>query len=193
MNSKKLFDEFGFSPDEGHNYLLNQYHKSQNHLLATMKLTQHTAKHLRDIHFGGNWSTVNFKDVLSDVTWTEATAQYDDFNSIAVLTFHSTYYVRALRDVLEGNPLNAKDEWSFLCPEITSEEDWIRMQEIAWDNAKKGAILIEKLSVEAMEDDFTDEKYGSYFRNIHGIIEHLHYHLGQIVILKRIIRKSLSV
>lgn len=158
-----------------------------------MELNQQIAKQLRAVHFGGNWTDVYFKATLSDVTWTEATAQYEDFNSIAVLTFHSTYYVRALREVLEGNPLNAKDEWSFLCPEITSEEDWIRMQEIAWDNAKKVAILIEKLSVEAMEDDFMDEKYGSYFRNIHGIIEHLNYHLGQIVILKRIIRKSLSV
>lgn len=153
-----------------------------------MKIIQQTAKQFRAVHFGGNWTSVNLKAVLSDVTWTEATTQLDDFNSIAALTFHTTYYVRALREALEGRPLNAKDEWSFQCPEITSDEIWKRMQEKAWNDAEKAASLIEKLSIEALEADFTDQKYGSYYQNIHGIIEHLHYHLGQIIILKRLIR-----
>ncbi len=154
-----------------------------------MTITQQTAKHLRDIHFGGNWTTINLKDVLSDLTWEEASIQVDDFNSIATLTYHTTYYVSALLDVLEGNPLNAKDELSFLCPEITSESDWKSIQDGAWEKAEKTASLIEKLAVEQLKVDFTDKKYGSFYRNIHGIIEHLHYHLGQIVILKQIIRK----
>jgi len=30
-------------------------------------------------------------------------------------------------------------------------------------------------------------KYGNYFRNIVGVIEHIHYHLGQIVLIKKIL------
>jgi hypothetical protein len=30
-----------------------------------------------------------------------------------------------------------------------------------------------------------EEKYGSVLRNIMGVIEHTHYHLGQIVLLKK--------
>ena len=155
-----------------------------------MIFSQLTAKHLHDIHFGGNWTTINLKEVLSEVTWEEATTQVDDFNSIATLTYHTTYYVSALLDVLEGNPLNAKDELSFKCPKISSESDWKSIQDTAWKNAEKTVSLIEKLTVEQLEMDFTDEKYGSFYRNIHGIIEHLHYHLGQIVMLKRLIRKT---
>lgn len=155
-----------------------------------MTITQQTAKHLREVHFGGNWTTTNLKDVLVDVTWKEATTQIDNFNSIATLTFHTTYYISALLDVLEGKSLNAKDELSFLCPLITNESDWKSLQDKAWDNAEKAASLIEKLVVEQLEVDFTDKKYGSFYRNIHGIIEHLHYHLGQIVILKRMIQKT---
>jgi hypothetical protein len=33
--------------------------------------------------------------------------------------------------------------------------------------------------------DFDDGKYGTVLRNILGLIEHTHYHLGQIVILKK--------
>jgi hypothetical protein len=65
---------------------------------------------------------------------------------------------------------------------ITNESDWKLLQD-------KAASLIEQLEVEQLEVDFPDKKYGSFYRNIHGIIEPLHYHLGQIVILKRIIRK----
>lgn len=102
-----------------------------------MTITQQTAKHLRDIHFGGNWTTTNLKDVLSDLTWEEASIQVDDFNSISTLTYHTTYYVSALLDVLEENPLNAKDELSFLCPEITSESDWKSIQDGAWEKQKR--------------------------------------------------------
>ena len=155
-----------------------------------MSLTKQTAKHLRDIHFGGNWTTTNLKDVLSDVSWKEATAKIDTFNTIAILTYHTTYYVDALLEVLKGKELTSKDELSFHCPEILCESDWQRIQNLAWDNAEKASKMIEKLTDEQLKDDFTDEKYGSYYRNIHGIIEHLHYHLGQIVILKKLIRKN---
>jgi hypothetical protein len=154
-----------------------------------MTLTQQTAKHLRDIHFGGNWTTTNLKDVLSDVSWKEATTQIDEFNTIAVLTYHTTYYINALLDVLEGKALTSKDELSFLCPQLSSEFEWQNIQRSAWDNVEKAAVLIEGFSDEKLKEDFTDEKYGSYYRNIHGIIEHMHYHLGQIVILKRLVRK----
>ena len=56
-----------------------------------MPLTTQLAKHLRDIHFGGNWATVNMKDSLADVTWQQATTPVFDFNTIAVLTYHTGY------------------------------------------------------------------------------------------------------
>ena len=34
---------------------------------------------------------------------------------------------------------------------------------------------------------FFDEKYGTYLRNIEGVIEHSYYHLGQISLLKKMI------
>ncbi|MDG1331719.1 MAG: hypothetical protein P8P74_05275 [Crocinitomicaceae bacterium] len=92
-------------------------------------------------------------------------------------------------DVLNGKALTSKDELSFLCPEISSDADWQKIQNTAWKNAEGAALLIEGLPEDQLKEAFTDEKYGSYFRNIHGMIEHMHYHLGQIVILKRLIRK----
>lgn len=152
-------------------------------------LTQQLAKHLRDIHFGGNWTCTNMRDTLKDITWQQALTKVYDMNTIATLTCHTTYYVRVLLDVLEGRPLVAKDEYSFDVPPISSAHDWEQLLEFAWQRAEQAAQLLEKLPDSVLLKPFTDEKYGNYYRNIQGNIEHMHYHLGQIVIIKKLLMK----
>ncbi|MES2560171.1 MAG: DinB family protein [Bacteroidota bacterium] len=154
-----------------------------------MSLTQNIAKHLRDIHFGGNWTVSCMKDALTGLTWEQASTKVYDFNTIAVLTYHTTYYVAALLEVLQGKPLNAKDEYSFNLPPIRSQHDWEQLLDKAWMQAEQAAQLIEKLPDSQLLENFTDEKYGNYYRNIQGNIEHMHYHLGQIVLIKKIVLK----
>ena len=146
------------------------------------------AKHFRDVHFGGNWTCSNLRDHLKDVSWAEATTKIADFNTIATLLFHVNYFVDAVLKVLEGGPLDAHDKYSFDHPPITSEADGQALQEKAWKDAERFAALVELLPEEKLGEDFSDPKYGSYYRNLHGIIEHTHYHLGQIAILKKLVR-----
>lgn len=153
-----------------------------------MELTAQIAKHLRDVHFGGNWTTSNLKDTLQDVTWQEASTQVYDFNTIAALVYHMHYYVHAVLKVLQGNLLEAHDKFSFDHPPIQSEADWQNLLATVWEDAEAFAARIEQLPDSKLDEDFTDKKYGNYFRNLHGIIEHLHYHLGQVVLLKKLVR-----
>jgi hypothetical protein len=37
---------------------------------------------------------------------------------------------------------------------------------------------------------FWDEKYGNYYTNVQAVIEHCHYHLGQVVLIKKIIAEA---
>lgn len=152
-----------------------------------MNLTTQIAKHLREVHFGGNWTSSNLKDNLADVSWQQATTRVYNFNSIATLVYHLNYYVSAVLKVLQGEPLNAKDEFSFDHPPIQSREDWEKLLDKTWTDAINFANLIEKLPENKLWEDFTDEKYGNFYRNLHGIIEHIHYHLGQIVLIKKIL------
>jgi len=153
-----------------------------------MNTTQQLAKHCRDVHFGGNWTFVNLKDTLADITWQEATTQYQDSNTIATLLFHINYYINPVARVLQGEPLNASDKFSFDCPTITSQEEWDHIVQKALDEAEQFANEIEKLEESKLFEVFSDEKYGNYFRNLLGIIEHTHYHLGQIALIKKMIR-----
>lgn len=152
-----------------------------------MNLTAQIAKHLREIHFGGNWTASNLKDNLKDVTWQQATTKIDSLNTIAALVYHINYYVSAVLKVLQGEALEAHDKFSFDVPSIQSQQDWETMLNKVWTDAESFANLVEHLPDEKLNEFLADEKYGNYFRNLHGIIEHSHYHLGQIVIIKKII------
>jgi hypothetical protein len=37
-----------------------------------MNLPAQIAKHFRDVHFGGNWTSVNLRDTLNGITWQQA-------------------------------------------------------------------------------------------------------------------------
>ena len=152
-----------------------------------MNLTAQIAKQLRAVYFGGNWTSVNLKETLADVTWQQATAKVYTFNTIAALVYHMNYYVGAILKVLQGEPLNAHDKYSFDLPAIVSQEDWEKLLDKIWTDAENFACLIEQLPESKLGETFSNEKYGNYYRNIHGVIEHTHYHLGQIVLIKKIL------
>jgi uncharacterized damage-inducible protein DinB len=155
-----------------------------------MNTTKQLAQHFRDVHFGGNWTFVNLKDSLADVTWQEATTKLHDFNTIATLLFHINYYVNPVLKVIQVEPLIASDKYSFDCPPITSNEDWQKLVQKVLDEAELFAQEIEKLDELKLYDVFSEEKYGNYFRNLLGIIEHSHYHLGQITLIKKMLRQK---
>ena len=158
--------------------------------LKYMNLTAQIAKLFRDVHFGGNWTSVNLKDNLAGLSWLQATTQVYSFNTIAMLVYHINYYTSEVLKVLEGEPLVASDKYSFNLPPINNQEDWEKLLNKTWTDAGKFASLIEQLPETMLWEDFSDGKYGNYYRNIHGIIEHTHYHLGQIVLIKKILLQT---
>lgn len=151
-----------------------------------MKIEQQLSKHLREVIFGRNWTASSLKQHLDGVDWKMATHKIDDFNTIAVLVFHLNYYVDAMNAVLQGNPLTAKDELSFTHPALNSEGDWQQLVNKVYADVEKCCSLIEAMPTDLIWEHFTDATYGSYYRNIQGTIEHAHYHLGQIVLLKKL-------
>lgn len=153
-----------------------------------MKFTEQIAKHLREVHFGGNWTAVNLKDKLADVTWQQATTPVHSLHPIAALVFHMNYFINATINVLRGGPLDAKEKLSFDCPPIASEEDWQQLLDKTWADAEELAALIEQMPEDQLADDFVDAEYGTYYRCLQGPIEHCHYHLGQIALIKAMLQ-----
>ena len=75
-------------------------------------------------------------------------------------------------------------------PKITSENEWNNLKLRFIANAILFCQKVESMDEKILDDDFVEKKYGSYLRNIEAVIEHSYYHLGQIVLIKKIILGS---
>lgn len=153
-----------------------------------MKRTDEIAKRFREVILNGTWiANTNYKDQLSDLDWKIATAKSGTLNTIAVLSQHIHYYINGLNHFFKGGSLDIKDQYSFDFAPIQSQEEWEIFLAKFSNDAEEFASLIEQLPEEKLEHAFVDEKYGSYQRNIDGMIEHSYYHLGQIVLIKKML------
>ena len=147
------------------------------------------ASQLREVLLNGHWiAKTNFKEQLTGITWQEAIQPVNDLNTIAALTFHVNYYLEGLLNAFENGRLDIRDKYSFDLPEILSENDWNKLVTDFLDNAEKFANRVEQMEDNMFDQPFIDEKYGNYLRNIEAVIEHCYYHLGQISLLKKLIR-----
>ncbi|WP_422104087.1 DinB family protein [Winogradskyella sp.] len=155
-----------------------------------MKVTQHIAKNLHQVYFGGNWTASNLMDQLDGVSLEMATKKVNDLNSILALTYHIHYYLKGTMEVLKGGDLTIRDKYSFDHPQIQNEAEWQAFLENIWEEAKTFIALVENLQDDVLNRYLAEEKYGTYYRNLAGIIEHAHYHLGQIAIIKKMIGSS---
>lgn len=153
-----------------------------------MNTCQAIAKHLREIHFGKNWTASCVQDQLANVSLQEANKGIAGLNSIATLQYHMEYYLDVQIRVLEGGPLLGTDAESLSHPPYTNENDWRSRINGHLKKAEKLASLIESLPEKQLHGSFVEDKYGSYFRNLVGLIEHTHYHLGQVAVIKKLIR-----
>ncbi|MFS4429926.1 DUF1572 domain-containing protein [Chryseobacterium sp. S90] len=156
-----------------------------------MSSVSQLSKRFREVLFDGLWiANTNFKDQLSDVTLEQAVKKIDSLNTIAMLTFHIDYYIAGIVNVFEGGDLEIKDKFSFDLPSIDSQEQWEGLLHKLWMDSEKFATLLEQMPDTKLDEVFVDEKYGTYQRNIDGMIEHCYYHLGQITLLKKLLKNQ---
>lgn len=155
-----------------------------------MDLPTQLAQHVRQVYFGGNYTAVNLKEQVTGLSIEQVKRSVNGLNSIHALTYHIHYYARAISKVLNGGELDSRDALSFDHPEIQTQKEWEAFLETIWQEAKELISRIENLPSDTVGENFVDPKYGSYYRNIQGMVEHSHYHLGQIVLIKKLIARE---
>jgi hypothetical protein len=150
-------------------------------------LTNDIARHIREIHFGDNWTDSAMQDVLKDVTWQQAIAKpIPDTNSIAELVFHMNFYLDYVHRNFKNEFLKFEQADTFKAPTIQSEADWLALLQKTWDDAEAFAQTVAQIP----DDDLhivIPPRHNSFYKNAHGVVEHNHYHLGQIVLLKKLL------
>lgn len=158
-----------------------------------MTTANQLANRFREVLINGKWiANTNCQKVLLEVSLEQATTKVNNLNTIHALTFHINYYVAGLINVFEGGDLKIKDKYSFDCPELKNEEEWILLKKELILNAENFANHVEQLSNSKLQSNFVKKEYGTYQRNIEAIIEHSYYHLGQISLIKKLTSNNIS-
>lgn len=153
-----------------------------------MNRNQTTANRLREVLLNGDWiAGTNYKAILHDVDWQMATQKINNLNTIAALTFHVNYYLEGLLDAFKTGALTIKDANSFNMPAIQNTTDWENLRSNFLSNAELFVIAVEQMNDNLFDQVFFNQQYGTYQRNLEGVIEHCYYHLGQISLLKKLI------
>jgi uncharacterized damage-inducible protein DinB len=137
------------------------------------------------------WFGDSYMDVISDITAVEALVTPPNGHSIAVILWHmvkwrKTLTVRLLGDRDFRTDMTDADNW----PSAESQTP------ATWEAAKSAfaeqqTILMEQLG--EREEVFLDTEFvtGRKYRMlVSGVLQHDIYHLGQIALLKGLIRKS---
>lgn len=146
------------------------------------------ADRVREVLISGHWiANVNFREIIESLDKEQATTRIADINTIALLTFHLNYYLAGLINVFKGGRLDIRDKYSFDLPEVRSEDQWKALVSEFISNAGIFADWVENMDETILDQPFVDPKYGTYQRNIEGIIEHSYYHLGQASLIRKMI------
>ena len=154
-----------------------------------MKNNNQLAKRFREVILNGTWiANTNYKAQLSNLDWEKAVTPFGSLNSIAILAQHIHYYIQGVNNVFKGGTLDIRDKYSFDFAPIESQQAWDAFLNKFWYDAEDFAQSIEKMSEDMFSQPFVDVKYGTFQRNIDGMIEHCYYHLGQIVLIKKLLQ-----
>ena len=146
------------------------------------------ATRIRDVFLQGTWiANTNYRQALSTITLAQALHTSGGHNSIAALTYHVDYYLSGVLHCLQGGPLLLSDAQSFLLPPLTTEADWQALKSRLLTHAEAFATTLEAQPDSFLATPFTNPRYGSWQHNIEGLIEHSYYHLGQVVLISKLL------
>jgi len=158
-----------------------------------MEIAHNLADSLKEVLLDGKWVTgTNIKNEIMNLDWKTAIIKIDSLNSIADLTFHIDYYLAGVLNVFEGKKLEIKDKYSFDYKQIESQKDWEQLINKFCVDSEKFVETVKKFSNEDLEKNFVKKEYGNYFRNLTVMSEHSYYHLGQIILIKKLIKQRNS-
>lgn len=152
-----------------------------------MNILHAIAGHITDTYDGENWTGVNISNTLKDVSWQKAQQKTAaSQNTIASLVHHLYYWNEIIMERIKGINPSIPDTNGFDVNELKNENDWNNLKDKTHQSFIQLADAVKSFSEERLFEISPTGK-SSYYKNFQGIVEHAHYHLGQIVMLKKLL------
>lgn len=157
-----------------------------------MKITERIAEHLLQIFEGDNWTDVWISETIKDIDHMEAQqVTAASGNTIAALLHHLWYWNKIMLQRLQGNNPSIPGVNGFDVKPNLDEAEWQQLKEQTHQSFIELADAIKKFPEEKLDESYSATG-SSYYKNFQGTVEHAHYHLGQIVMLKHLVKGSIK-
>jgi uncharacterized damage-inducible protein DinB len=154
-----------------------------------MKESKQISLLFQDLYSGNPWIDVSIIGTLNDITAEQAAKKIaPNFNSIWEIVNHLINWrlnvlKRVNGEIIETPPNN------YIVPiKEISDSAWKETLNRLEDSQKKWIIYLKNFDEKNFQKIYLQNNL-SYYEHIHGIIQHDAYHLGQIVLLKKYIKK----
>jgi uncharacterized damage-inducible protein DinB len=152
-----------------------------------MKETQHITKLFKDLYDGDPWIDVTILGVLKNVSPQQAAKKLaPGRNSIWQIVNHIVSWRENVLLRVQGNVINTPNNNYFIEIEDISETAWQQCLERLQNSQQQWITFLKHFDESEFDKIYPSNKM-SYYEHVHGIIQHDAYHLGQIVLLTKLV------
>lgn len=152
-----------------------------------MKETQQIAKLFEDLYDGDPWIDVTILGVLKNVSPQQAAKKIaPGRNSIWQIVNHIISWRENVLLRVQGNVINTPNNNYFIEIADISETAWQQSLERLQNSQQQWITFLKHFDESDFDKIYPSNKM-SYYEHIHGIIQHDAYHLGQIVLLTKLV------
>lgn len=152
-----------------------------------MNETQRIQSLFTELYHGQPWLNVTLHDTLSRITSEQAVKRpVKDANTIWEIVIHMIAWRKNVLQRIQGKVVETPSNNYIEKVKHNSEEAWQKTLEALETSQKEWLYTLNTCT----EADFKNEYPANnltYYQHIHGIIQHDAYHLGQIVLLAKMI------
>ncbi|MDN3723804.1 DinB family protein [Aequorivita sp. SDUM287046] len=140
-----------------------------------------------DLYHGHPWLDVTLQDTLSRITATQANQRpISDGNTIWEIVNHLIAWRQNVLKRVQGEVLQTPSNNYIKRIEDDSKEAWQQTLEALETTQKEWLYFLNTFNEADFVKEYSVNKL-TYYQHIHGIIQHDAYHLGQIVLLAKMV------
>ena len=156
--------------------------------ILIMKESQRIINLFEKGYDGSPWIDVNLVDTLHSVSAEVVLKRLSpSSNSIWEITNHIISWRKNVLQRVQGNQLKTPSHNYFITVKKGTAAEWKKTLQELEASQQEWIQFLKKLKEPALEEIYSPNEM-SYYEHIHGILQHDVYHLGQIVMLAKLLR-----
>jgi len=152
-----------------------------------MRERERIVKLFEDLYNGEPWIDVTIQGTLKKLSAAQAAKKVSpELNSIWQLVDHMTEWRRNVLQRVRGKIMATPDNNYIISTKDTSEAAWKQTLKSLEDSQDLWISFLKNCNEGEFEKIYPKNNL-SYYEHIHGILQHDAYHLGQIVLLAKMV------